>query len=314
MLFITNRMPRGSRRSRKGRKWHFAPSNEVSNSVYFCEFDEHSGASIEIMGEPFFARVKDSSCRQVLLYLHGFNNQPDTIFQRAAEMQGLVGDDIMVMPMIWPCDEDFGVVKDYWDDQRAADATGMAFSRVLGMFYAWSQSQPESDPCRIRINILAHSMGNRVLRESLALWDRYELAEGAPLLFRNVFMVAADVVNESLHRGSRGSVIAAASRNVVVYFASDDLALRSSKVANVRNRIASRRLGHTGPEDMRLVPDNVYAVDCDDFNIAYDSPVGHAYFGVDAQGQPGALIRHVLECVTTGRVPAGPDRRLLLQS
>ena len=312
MLFITNRVPVGSRKSRRGRKWRFAASNEVSNSVFYCDYDVNSGQIVEVMSDQFFPEIKGSGCRQVLLYIHGFNNQPDVIFARAQQIQQLVNDDTTVIPLIWPCDDDFGVVRDYWDDQRAADASGMAFSRVLGRFYQWSQEQPEEDPCRVRINIIAHSMGNRVLRESLAQWDRYQLPEGAPLLFRNVFMVAADVINETLHRGQRGNIIADAARNVVVYYASDDLALRSSKIANVKNRVASRRLGHTGPEDMRLVPDNVYAVDCDDFNVAYDSPVGHAYFGMDDNDQPGAVIRHILACVASGRVHADADRRLVL--
>jgi len=37
-----------------------------------------------------------------------------------------------------------------------------------------------------------------------------------------------------------------ASRNVSVYYAFDDLALRSSKISILRNKVASRRQGHTG--------------------------------------------------------------------
>ncbi len=100
-----------------------------------------------------------------------------------------------------------------------------------------------------------------------------------------------------------GIDITEASRNVVVYFASDDLALRASKGANLRHRIASRRLGHTGPEDMRKVPDNVYALDCDDVNTAYDTPKGHSYFLDDDDGNPGNVFQHMLACVQSGRVP-----------
>lgn len=81
-------------------------------------------------------------------------------------------------------------------------------------------------------------------------------------------MVAADVVNESLEREQKGIHVCHASRNVTVYFASDDLALRASKASNLKNRIASRRLGHTGPEDMSKAPGNVYAVDRDNLNTS----------------------------------------------
>ena len=53
-----------------------------------------------------------------------------------------------------------------------------------------------------------------------------------------------------------------------MYFASDDLGLRASKACNLKSRIASRRLGHTGPEEMDKVPGNVYAVDCDNLNTS----------------------------------------------
>ncbi len=80
-------------------------------------------------------------------------------------------------------------------------------------------------------------------------------------------MAAADVVNETLEPGQEGQHISPAARNVVVYYAADDLAMRASKIGNIANQIASRRLGHTGPENMDKVENNVYALDCDDFNL-----------------------------------------------
>ena len=308
MLFITNRFPTGTIRSRAGRTFKFdLKNNAPSNSVYFCERAD-SGDITEIMGNSFFARLKTHAARQLLLYIHGFSNLPDAIFEAAAETQRLcdrqIAGEVLVVPMIWPCDDDLGVVKDYWDDQRSADASGQAFARVLGMFDRWRndiKANPENDPCLKRINLLSHSMGNRVLRETLCNWDDYDLADGVPMLFRNIFMVAADVVNETLHRDERGEVITHAARNVVVYYASDDLALRASKAANLRNRVASRRLGHTGPEDMRRTPDNVSAIDLDDVNTKYDLK-GHTYFRSDDNGNPGKVFEHIFDCIESGRV------------
>ena len=98
-------------------------------------------------------------------------------------------------------------------------------------------------------------------------------------------------------------MICDASRNVVVYFASDDLALRASKATNLKNKIASRRLGHTGPENMELTPKNVYVVDCDDVNNAYDNPKGHSYFRYGRKkGVPGLVFDHIFSCLKSGRV------------
>ena len=141
-----------------------------------------------------------------------------------------------------------------------------------------------------------------MLRETLFKWDKYDLANGVPLLFKNTFMVAADIVNESLESGRSGRHISQSSRNVSVYYASDDLALRASKISNLKNKVASRRLGHTGPENMGRVQSNVYAIDCDNFNNSYDRPKGHSYFLDDGEGNMGAVFEHMFISIKTGRV------------
>lgn len=310
MLFITNRFPRQSIRTRIDRKFDFDLNNNApSNSVFFCERTD-SEKYQEVGSIAFLERLKDSSYRQLLIYIHGFSNLPEDVFDAALELQALCDaqkkKEVLVVPTIWPCDNDLGIVQDYWDDQKSADQSAFSFARVLEKFIAWRNSEkynPQSDPCLKRMNILAHSMGNRVLRETLAVWNKYDLADGVPLIFRNIFLVAADIVNESLHIGERGELICHASRNVVVYFASDDLALRASKASNLKNRVASRRLGHTGPEDMDLTPKNVYAVDCDDVNNIYDYPKGHSYFrSGETKGNAGLVFEHIFSALLSGRV------------
>lgn len=321
MLFITNRFPKQSIRTRAGRKFAFdLNDNAASNSVFFCERTGDK-THIELGSIDFLSRVRDSDYRQILLYIHGFSNLPEDVFKAAREFQDLCNkkkqSEVLVVPIIWPCDNDLGIVKDYWDDQKSADASGYSFARVLEKFLSWRNSEkynPQADPCLKRINVLAHSMGNRVLRETLASWNKYDLSGGVPLIFRNTFLVAADVVNESLQEGERGELICHASRNVIVYHASDDLALRASKASNLRNRIASRRLGHTGPENMSLAPMNVYSVDCDDVNNAYDNPKGHSYFRSGRTvGHSGLVFEHIFNAILIGRVfPDDEFRRTMI--
>lgn len=309
MLFITNRFPKGSIRSTEGRNFEFdLKNNAPSNSVFFCR-KKPDGSITEVGGKKFLSELKSSEYRQILLYIHGFSNLPDTVFRAALEFQELCRkkdeNEVLVVPVIWPCDNDLGVVKDYWDDQKSADGSALSLSRALSKFLEWRESNlnsPDTDPCLKRINVLAHSMGNRVLRETLCAWDRYDLSAGVPLLFRNTFLVAADIENESIHRTERAKLICDASRNVIVYFASDDLALRASKAANLKNKIASRRLGHTGPENIELTPKNVYVVDCDEVNNAYDSPKGHSYFRSGrTPGVSGLVFDHIYSCLKSGR-------------
>lgn len=318
MLYITNRFPKQSIRSRTGRNFDFdLDNNAPSNSVFFCEHTG-DGSNTEIGSINFLTRLKESTYRQLLVYIHGFSNLPEDVFKAVDEFQALCDTkkdrEVLVVPLIWPCDNDLGIVKDYWDDQKSADASAYSFARVLEKFLAWRNSEksnPQADPCLMRINVLAHSMGNRVFRETLAAWNKYDLADGVPLIFRNTFLVAADIVNESLETGQRGELICHSSRNVVVYYASDDLALRASKAANLKNKVASRRLGHTGPENISRTPSNVYAVDCDDVNHVYDRPKGHSYFRSGrTPGQSGLVFDHIFSALLTGRVyPEDEHRR-----
>ncbi len=318
MLFITNRMPRQSNRSRHNRPISFpVENNDVSQSVYYCRRAAPHQYT-EIGSDVFMQSVKDSPAAQVLFFIHGFSNLPEPhIFPRTERLQSLFDDAepnlVQVIPLIWPCDDDAGIVKDYWDDQKSADQSGYAFARVLQKFMTWRDVEDPDDPCRKRINVLAHSMGNRVFRETLRAWDKYDLSRGVPLLFRNTFLVAADVVNETLEPGQPGVLISHASRNVIVYYASDDLALRASKVSNLKNAVASRRLGHSGPENMKKVAKNVFAVDCDDFNNRYDHPKGHTYFLDDDAGQPGKVFEHIYNTLKRGRVfPDDEHRRTII--
>lgn len=330
MLFITNRHFNEGKQSEAGRKVTFnMEDNEPAVSVFFCR-RKSKGKYVELMSKNFFQQLRDlkktNKCDHILLYIHGFNNFPEgknQIFERAKAMQKMIpaSDKTLVIPMIWPCEGGKRIVKKYWDDQKSAEASSAGFARVLGLFLDWrdinsgdtetdnGEIKP-SDPCTVRINMLAHSMGNRVLRYTLASWANDFGA--VPLIFRNVFLAAADIANESLEPDEEGGQIAESARNVVVYYASDDLALRSSKVTNLKNKVVSRRLGHSGPEDMEKVRNNVYSVDCDDFNNTYDRPMGHSYFLADPKGKDGVVFKHMLDAITTGRVQSNPEHRLIL--
>jgi esterase/lipase superfamily enzyme len=315
MLFITNRVlvegmtPMIENAPQLPRTVSFdLANNQAEQSVYLCDrkgTDDYT----EIGNQAFFTQLKNSGVKEILLFVHGYSNLPEpAIFPRVEKLQRLFEQKspghTLVIPVIWPCKKGVGVLQDYFNDEIAADQSGIAFSRLFQMFLTWrTEHSTQEKPCTIRINILAHSMGARVLRASFTGNVKYFLPQGMPLVFHNIFLAAADIVNEALEPGQEGQYISTAARNAVIYYAAGDLAMRASKVANV-GEIASRRLGHTGPEHMDKVNKNVYAIDCDDFNNLYDPPVGHGYFSDNGtDGQPGLVFNHMWECMRTGRVP-----------
>ncbi|CAH0528866.1 alpha/beta hydrolase [Vibrio hippocampi] len=310
MLFITNRTPKQSARSKKNRKLSFNyDTTAVSQYLYFCERNDKNDYT-EIMNVEFFQRLKTLPEKtQLLFYIHGFNNnmEPD-IFENAKKLQSLINeksqDLVYVVPIIWPCDDDSAIafIDDYWDDQDAADASGPAFARLLGKFDTWRRDTKQQEvPCLKRINILAHSMGNRVLNNALNDWAKKYCSGNMPQLFRNVFMIAADVENEILEKNQSGRYIVDSCRNLVVYYANDDLAMPASKLVNLKNKTVSRRMGMTGPEQLSILPKKVYEVDCDDFNNDYDLK-GHTYFLSDKDGNVSPIIEHMTGAIKSGRV------------
>lgn len=315
MLFVTNRRILGGRRSAAGRPIAFdAADDEPGASLYFCE-RTGPGSYVELLSGPFFSRLRKSPRQQVLLFVHGFSCQPEApVFPDAERLQALCDalapGLIEVVPLVWPCDDDLGIIIDYFDDQIAADASGIAFARVIGKFTAWRDRLGREEACPKHVNVLAHSMGARVLRGALAAWAHDYGAP--PALFRGVFLAAPDLANDCLEPGRDAAALPEAARSLVVYHAADDLALRSSKVANLRHKVVRRRLGHTGPAELARCPRNVVAVDCDAFNGRCDR-FGHSYFLALPDGSPGPLVRHMVETMRTGRVAgAGTGARQIV--
>ena len=313
MLFATNRTPTQSAKSQKGRKISFSMQNTgVRQDMYFCQrngVDDYN----EIGTKAFFQELKNlDSDTQVLFYIHGFNNigEPD-IFPNAEILQSMFDEVspglVHIVPLIWPCDDDSAIafMDDYWDDQRASRASGDAFARMLGKFDDWRKEEAKkAEPCTRRMNVLAHSMGNRVFRNAINSWVKHDMGGNMPQLFRNVFMVAADVVNHTLEYKENGRFIPDSARNVVVYYANDDLAMPASKISNLKNMTVSRRLGMTGPESMSetKLARNVYEVDCDDFNNSWGDRKGHTYFLRNAAGNISPVILHMIKAIKGGRV------------
>lgn len=319
MFFITNRAFVEGNTSAEMRKVSFELSNnEAGQSVYFCWRDDAKKAYVELGSDNFMKAMRKTAARQVLFYLHDSAQFPEEhVFPTAEKLQILFNEQdknlVDVVPVLWPCDNGNSPMRDFHEDQIAAEASGVAFARALEKFLVWRESVKGGEaPCLKRLNVLAHSMGNRVLRQALACWANYHRKGQVPLLFRNVFMLAADVFNESLEPTRDGRYICHSARNVVVYYAADDRILGAGSVGQLGANSASRRLGHTGPEHHAVTPQNVYTVDCDDVNNKYDRPNGHTYFLADEKGEPGKVFLHIYDAVKKGRIQGHDDNRGLI--
>lgn len=126
---------------KKGHDYHFdLNKNSPSNSIYFCRRDNEDSYK-ELAATNFMATLATSPAQQILLFIHGFSNLPEPdIFPRAAKLQALFDqkekDLVDVVSLIWPCDNDAGIIKDYWDDQKpAAFVLPATFSKHCHSFW-----------------------------------------------------------------------------------------------------------------------------------------------------------------------------------
>lgn len=86
MLFITNRVPKGTAKKIEfdalPRDISFDLQNtDISANLYFCERDSTHNYK-EIGHKSFFTKLKELTDRntQILLYIHGFNNTDRKMF------------------------------------------------------------------------------------------------------------------------------------------------------------------------------------------------------------------------------------------
>ncbi len=82
MYFITNKALLQS-----GNKYIFQDSNEISQSLRYCRMINKKKFN-EIKSKPFMKSLMEADEKEILFYIHGFNNQPyEDVFPMAAAMQ-----------------------------------------------------------------------------------------------------------------------------------------------------------------------------------------------------------------------------------
>ena len=201
--------------------------------------------------------------RDLLLFVHGFNNDAQAILERAGKLERLYG--VEVVAFSWPADGGGlpGVVS-YKSDKRdakasigALDRTLEAMGRLLGAFNddyvasvkAEAARKFPDDPerqvhsvdrlcaraCPFTINALFHSMGNYLYKHLLFSTS----SQGTGLLFDNVILASADTNNEN----HAAWVDRINCRNrVFITINEGDFALRTARVKGGEEQKA--RLGH----------------------------------------------------------------------
>lgn len=209
-------------------------------------------------------RISGSNA-ELLVYVHGYNNSFDYAARRTAQIAHDI--DVPIVPVLfsWPSHggEWLSTAK-YTYDENAAARSSSLFADVLDELMTGTSGAP--------VNVLAHSMGSRVVADALVDLDRRH-ALRYPI--DDLVLAAPDVDAAVYGRRYLDLSLQAASR-VTVYCASDDRALKVSRTFHG----GYDRLGTCRPEtisalerpQLDIVDSSQLYVDLIDHDKVADSP------------------------------------------
>ncbi len=205
-----------------------------------------------------------STNRQVLVYVHGYNNDMEDIVTTAEKLERSYN--IIVVIFSWPANGGgfFSGTAQYLGDKSDARVSTGALNRFFDKLYnyhamltkaqvksLWNKAKAKYKDnheearseyaklqqrlCKVNINLLCHSMGNYVLKYATIPSD----TQMTKPIFDNICLVAADANNKE----HRKWVEKIESRvNVYVVINQNDSALKWSRIKPGEEQLA--RLGH----------------------------------------------------------------------
>ena len=168
----------------------------------------------------------------ILLFVHGFNVGFEPALISSAQLTVDLREDRRFDPgapvlFAWPSQASVTPWA-YFGDQKLADAAVPHLNAFLDLLL------DEVRPARI--NIIAHSMGNRVLTQALEDYAEARLLDGnRPEVEFRIILAAADVERDVF--GIVAGKLDNLEPNVTVYASDDDAALWVSRVLNRRPRL-----------------------------------------------------------------------------
>ena len=235
--------------------------------------------------------------RDTLVFVHGYNVSFPAALREAATLKrrwGAAGRPVNVVVVSWPSDGLAVPFASYYSDREDARASGPAIARAL-LIFAEKLARQDVD-CDRRIHLMAHSMGNFVLRHAVQYLrteplrvtrgyraadtpdgpadavppGRRQVAVYLPRVFHEIFLMAADEDADALQRDDKLKLLPRLGRRVSVYFNRGDQAMTVSDLTKAN----PDRLGADGPETPGFVSAHVALVDC---SPVVEGMVEHGY-------------------------------------
>lgn len=208
--------------------------------------------------------------KDIIVYIHGFNNEFHEGIKAAAALSRALSDDFIVFAFSWPSD---GRLFGYHKDRSDVMQSGKAFARAIERVATFIRDTNKANRCNRKIHLLAHSMGNQMLRHgvqaALAIFNGH-----LPPIIDQALLAAADEDADTFEHEDKLRPLVKMCRAITVYHTPLDLTMAVSDLTKGN----MDRLGADGPENMSPIADKVTAVDVSDAVRKNGDLIDHGYY------------------------------------
>lgn len=265
---------------------------------------------------PMLSDEDNAKQQHVTLFIHGYN----VSWQDAAKRYGQIKRDLfdgqgsLGVPILftWPSD---GTVVGYLPDREDARASAPQISDLFVMLHdhlvkmqraaainlvrsGSAEGRSRTTVCTAKISVIAHSMGNYVMQNALAIASKKLNNPQLVTLVHQLIMVAADVDNDLFQddkpADSDGALMTNLCYRICALYSGLDQVLGAS--AGLKH-FGTRRLGRSGLADPSRTQDNVSQFDV----TPLIEGIRNTHSAVFDSPKAMALVRTLLQ---------GKDRRL----
>lgn len=225
-------------------------------------------------------QIKDAPSKDVLIFVHGYNNTFEDAARRTAQLAYDMDFDGTAILYSWPSQ---GSLSAYTADENVIDVSALRMVQFLQTVVAQTGAT--------HVHLIAHSMGSRVLIGALPRFLQAQEPAARQNAFGQIVFTAPDVdrsyfmaVTESL----RGS-----AQRLTLYASDSDYALRISQIVH-----DAPRAGAAGSEVIRL-----RGLDTIDMSGVPADVLGHSYFAAN-----GGAVYDLLHMIWRDDDPGSPQR------
>jgi esterase/lipase superfamily enzyme len=215
-------------------------------------------------------------CTDTVVFIHGFNVSFIDALNAGGALASQIaidGKPVNVVVFSWPSDGEMVPYMSYYSDREDARTCGAALARTYLKLFDFMAELDPKEYCDRSLHLLAHSMGNYVLRHGLQALRAKE-PRRIVRLFNEIILAAPDEDDDAFDTDDKLRLLPGLGRRVTVYYNHKDRALLISD----KTKGNPDRLGSDGPRMLDLLPKKVFVVDCSRVAGEGDPKIQHSYF------------------------------------